>query len=111
MYPEKAEAHQLPDKPPAEATLKFAVTNIALADTQDEARKMLAAYEDIPDELRSSVVEAKWNEVTLEAMWEEQELLWRSDSSENWRFQSMSTDSSVDLDKVSGPTRYPMRAN
>lgn len=101
FFPQKADASSFPDKPPAEATLKFVVTNIAIADTESEAKGMLAAYEDIPAELKSSVLESSWKEVTLERMWEEQELLWSGDNSEHWRFQSLCTDKSVDLDKVS----------
>lgn len=106
LFPEKADAASLPDKPPAETSLKFLVTNIALADTKSEAKGMLAAYEEIPTELRSSVLESSWAEVTLEKMWEEQNLLWNSDNSEHWRFQSLCTDKSVDMNKVS-PVRSP----
>ncbi|KAM0668534.1 hypothetical protein ACQRIU_002096 [Beauveria bassiana] len=100
LFPEKAKAQSLPDKPPAESSLKFLVTNIAIADTESKAKEMLAAYEEIPTELKSSVLESSWKEVTLEKMWEEQNMLWNSESSEHWRFQSLCTDSSVDLDKL-----------
>ncbi|KAJ3476048.1 hypothetical protein NLG97_g9254 [Lecanicillium saksenae] len=100
LWPEKADAKNLPDKPPAGSTLNFLVTNIALADTQGEAKEMLSTYEEIPAELSPFVLEKTWKEVTLEAMWEEQELLWNSESSEHWRCQSFSSANSVDLDKL-----------
>lgn len=101
-FAEKAAAKSLPDKPPAKARLTFIISNIALADTESEAKGMLAAYEEIPTELRSSVLESSWKELTLEDMWAEQDMLWHSDNSEHWRFQSLCTDRSVDLNKV-GP--------
>ncbi|KAB8215556.1 oxidoreductase [Aspergillus novoparasiticus] len=100
FYPEKAAAKSLPDKPPAEAKLTFIITNIALTDTESEAKGMLAAYEDIPTELRSSVLESSFKELALEDMWAEQDMLWSSDNSEHWRFQSLCTDESVDLNKL-----------
>ena len=103
LFAEKAAAKSLPDKPPAEARLKFTISNIALADTESEAKGMLAAYEDIPTELRSSVLESSWSELSLEDMWAEQDMLWHSDNSEHWRFQSLCTEKSMDLNKVGPP--------
>lgn len=100
-HPERSRAKQLPDTPPTDSKLQFVVSNVAIADSEAEARTTLSAYEKIPEDLRPSYLRSTWRELKLEDLWLDQDILWHSDNNELWRHHSLCTDDSVDLDKVS----------
>ncbi|KAL6364507.1 hypothetical protein LRP88_01909 [Fusarium phalaenopsidis] len=100
-YDSKERATELPDQPPADARLLFIVMNNAIADTEPEAKSLLRAYEAIPDDLRSCVIDIKnTHQISINDLFTFQNYMWTADSGEKWQMHGLCFDESVDLDRL-----------
>lgn len=108
FYPEKYIPNLTTDEIPKNAKLHFGLSLLCYSDTESEARTLLGAYDNVPDELRECLVEMKPVEIRQFAdIFRKKREFISNKNGENWQILSILNEPSVPLPRVSNHSSQP----
>lgn len=104
FYPEKFTPDAVSDGVPKDSKLLMGAFLMAYTDTEEEAQRILGAFEDVPASLQSQVLERKpIAKRTWENVWEMQDEYCGSGNGQCWQINSILSEPSVPKKRVSKP--------